>query len=91
MSQCHELHGIRSKRAGTYDSIVSPSAMLPVFRAKKRAAQNANQEVARVATALCAVFSSACLKLRRPRGAWLDHASSLSRKETRPAKCDVAA
>src|SRR5205823_14535176 len=36
----------------TYDSIVSPSVMLPVFRAKKRATQNANQEVARVATAL---------------------------------------
>jgi len=42
--------------------------MLPVFRAKKRAAQNANQEVARVVTALCAVFSSASLKLRRPQG-----------------------
>src|SRR5437773_6528099 len=45
--------------------------MLPVFRANKRAAQNANQEVPRVATALCAVFSSASLKLRRPTGAWL--------------------
>ena len=97
ISQCHELHGIRSKRAGTYDSIVSPSAILPVFRAKKRATQNANQEIARVATALpatpkrpeggCAVFSSASVKLRRPTGAWLqDHASSLSRKETRDAK-----
>src|SRR5207237_10763162 len=28
ISQCHRLHGIRSSRAGTYDSIVSPSAML---------------------------------------------------------------
>jgi hypothetical protein len=78
MSQCHELHGIRSKRAGTYDSIVSPSAILPVFRAKKRATQNANQEVARVATALRAVFSSASLKLRRPRGAWLQDTWSIS-------------
>src|SRR5205814_10177743 len=25
ISQCHRLHGIRSSRAGTYDSIVSPS------------------------------------------------------------------
>jgi hypothetical protein len=92
MSQCHELHGIRSRRAGTYDSIVSLSAMLPVFRAKKRATQNVNQEVARVATALCAVLPSARFKLRRPTGALLqDHASSLSRKETRRAKCDVAA
>jgi hypothetical protein len=32
------------------------------------------------------------LKLRRSTRAWLqDHASSLSRKETRRAKCDVAA
>jgi hypothetical protein len=78
ISQCHELHGIRSKRAGTYDSIVSPSAILPVFRAKKRATQNANQEVARVATALRAVFSSASLKLRRPTGAWLQGTWSIS-------------
>jgi len=65
--------------------------MLPVFRAKKRAAQNVNQEVARVATALCAVFSSANLSLDAPQGRGYRHASSLSRKETRRAKCDVAA
>ena len=39
ISQCHELHGIRSNRAGIYDSILSPFAMLPVFRANKRATQ----------------------------------------------------
>ncbi|PYJ12084.1 MAG: hypothetical protein DME93_08505 [Verrucomicrobia bacterium] len=75
--------------------------MLPIFRANKRVTQNVNQEVARVATALpatpkrceggCAVFSSASLKLRRPTGRGYRHASSLSRKETRCAKCDVAA
>jgi len=39
ISQCHELHGNLSNRAGTYDSIVSPFAIVQVFRAKKRAAQ----------------------------------------------------
>jgi len=96
MSQCHELHGIRSKRAGTYDSIVSPSTMLPVFRAKKRATQNVNQEVAGVATALVATPKRrrrvrrplvGSLSSDAPQGAWLqDHASSLSRRETRDAK-----
>jgi hypothetical protein len=39
MSQCHELHGNLSNRAGTYDSMVSPFAIVPVFRAKERGTQ----------------------------------------------------
>jgi hypothetical protein len=42
--------------------------MLPVFRANKRATQNVNQKVARVDTALCAVFSSASLRSDAPQG-----------------------
>jgi hypothetical protein len=42
--------------------------MQAVFRAKKRATQNANREVARVATALPAVFSSANLSSDAPQG-----------------------
>jgi hypothetical protein len=40
ISQCHELQGIRSSRAGTQDSMASPVAMRQSFRAKKRATQN---------------------------------------------------
>src|SRR5262249_30979299 len=40
ISHCHELHGNRSSRAGTYDSIFLPFAIVAVFRAKKRETQN---------------------------------------------------
>jgi hypothetical protein len=57
--------------------------MMPVFRAKKRAAQNANQEVARVATALYAVFSSASLSSDAPQGLGYKITQAVFRPEKR--------
>src|SRR5439155_27045113 len=40
ISQCQELHGSLSNRAGTYDSIVSPFGIGQSFRANKPVTQN---------------------------------------------------